>query len=238
MKLSNTLITTALTACLTLLFVGQAQAAKMYKIVDAKGNVTFSQFPPPKDTVKADTKVETKTVNAQSETSVSVEGAFQYCGDIKLPRLREDRDWYLSEISNRKKYWKKDLDREQKYLNKQTRNYNKYSNSSYRLESMGKKGKKIRDLRCAINWASSHKDDISQVRGKRSDKLGSLQGKLDTLNGRRDDSCGTKPEYDPTEATNKKRLKSWSQCNKSYKYDIRKLERMIRTESNKLGRLN
>lgn len=234
MRQSNTLINFVLGGCLALLLVGQAHATKMYKIVDEKGRVTFSQFPPTQENAKPNQTVETQTIDAKTETSVTVEGADQYCGDIRLPRMREDEEWYFSEVNSQKRYWKKELEREQRYLNKQQRNYSKYSNSNYRIESMKEKGESIRNLRCAINWASTHKEDIDQAKGQREDELGRLQVSLEVVNNRRDDNCGKKPLYDPADTDNRQRLKSWSKCNKSYKYHIRKLERLIRTEKDKL----
>ena len=225
MDYAGLLKTVLLGACLSLGMITSSNAAKMYKIVDAQGHTTFSQYPPKKSEVAADTTVESKNVSANSETSVSIEDGVQYCGKIALPSIQKKRTF--SKLSQTKKYWKRDLDREQERLNKQTRDYDRHSNSGYRVKSMGKKGKRIRDLRCALRWASAFDEKISAIKNQKTAHVEKIQNKLTALEARRDNSCGLEPEFDPGAQGNKRKIRSWEICNRQYKNDIQKLKRNL-----------
>lgn len=222
--------TVLLSACLSLMAIAPSHAAKMYKVVDAQGNVSFSQFPPKKSEVASDSVVEAQTVSSQSETSVSTKYGDQYCGKIELPRVNSARD--LSRLARKKSSWQRDLENSQVRLNKQTRSYNGYSNSTYRLKSMGEKGKHIRDLRCALKWISTFNEKVEVAQSQKAAKTGSIQKKLAAVESRRDKACGFEPEFDPTAQGNKRKIKEWKACNRGYNNDIRKLKRMLNRASN------
>ena len=236
----------ALFACIVLsLLTSDLFAGKLYKIVDENGNVTFSQYPPATQEKAKGLTIEEKKVRNESETTLVVKGETEFCGKIQLPRQRERKEYFFSEIANRMKYWEQDLERKEGQLRKNQENYlkqsqyrSKYRSSAYQsnhhLERNKKLQESMKDLRCAISWGNKHQEGAVKAKAEMSNELARLQSALDKLTEQRYRACGEEPIYDPTLKDNKRQRSNWSKCSRRFRSDISKLERLIRKESQKL----
>lgn len=242
LKILSTIIFTALA------FSPAATAGKLYKIVDEKGNITFSQFPPSPAEKNDNLMVETEEVKGSPSTLRTEKGLTSYCGDIELPKINSQRSRYDS-ASSYKERWERDLDRKEKYLandkarylNDVNRQYKyKYtSNSSFNSDYLAKNKNSvddIKDLRCAITWADELNDSSVEIKKDMNAELERLTLNLNSVQLQLDQRCGFEPAYAPAEYENRQLIKDWEKCAKTYRSDIRTLERLIRDESNKIKR--
>ena len=222
-------------------------ASKLYKIVDENGNVTFSQFPPVPSKETQSLKVEEKQVKNEVKSRLIKKGDSEFCGNIQLPSQRDRKEYFFSEVANRMKYWKENLERKEEQLRKSQENHLKQSaqrakygssssRSKYYLERNKQTEDAMKDLRCAIEWGNSHHAETQQAKQTMSSELSRLQGTLLKLTDKRTSKCGPEPIYDPTVADNKRLRTAWKKCSRQFKSDIRKLERLISKESRKLER--
>jgi len=226
-----------------------SMAGKLYKIVDAQGNVTFSQFPPAPAKASESLKVEETEVKTGSEVRVDKKGVASFCGDLKLPDPLRYKNNFYSTVSRKLDYWEKDLSRKEESLRKsetrylknaqQRAKYNSRYNSSYNSSSYDLKRnqgnlKSIKDLRCAIKWAKSRSVESSLAAEKMTDELVRLDKNLVAVKSQLMMHCGEEPIYSPSIKGNKNAIRTWNRCARSYQSSIRKLESLIQTESRKL----
>lgn len=217
-----------------------AMAQKLYKIVDANGNVTFSQFPP-STTAQNDQNltVEKKDLSNEAETSIISRGVYQYCGEIQLPNQLEQKSYFLASLSNSEANWQRQLEYKQKELDRLQKNYtqNRYYQNNYtanHLNRNGELGQQMRDLRCALGWAKKQKEQASPEIEKINVEISRLQASLAKLEQTQQEKCGPEPIYEPNDPANKAQIKQWKSCTKDYRSDINKLERLLRDESRKI----
>ncbi|MCP5162421.1 MAG: DUF4124 domain-containing protein [Hahellaceae bacterium] len=228
---------------LSFLLVGLAAptfAQKMYKIVDAQGNVTFSQFPPATVTQQEQNlTIEKKDLSAEGETKVSTKGVYQYCGNIQLPNMLDNKSYFYSRIASQEASWEKQLGYKQKELDRlqkaytQNHYYQKNQTASH-LNRNNELGQQMRDLRCALNWAQSQKEQAAGQFEKSNAEVERLKSSLAKVESQMISQCGEEPIYEPSDPDNKNLRKKWKKCSKDYQKDITQLERLIRDESRKI----
>jgi len=236
-----------ITALITLASTNYAFGQQIYKIVDADGNVTFSQIEPAlknSDPIKVE---ELKISNANNAMStVRTELGRQMCGNIHLPYDRtknrsnktSSSNYYVQSIVNSKKNWKSSLSRLSKQMVKsskynmdsrkrnQSSSYAKQRNSQYQ-KSSDINNSRIRDLRCAINWAESKGDFIKENhKSKQTEKM-RLIAISDKLTASIKLECGEEPIYDPSSGANKEHNKRWKNCSSAQRRDLRNVKRKI-----------
>ena len=233
----------ALVFCST---AGIAEAAKLYKIIDENGNVTFSQHPP-NDAKKKGATIEGVNVSSGGTSSITEIDGRKYCGDIRLPRKssnsRRDSEDHYHEVRRKLQHWRSRLQRiersaaeysRRKVNVSQSRYYNSASdraknNATMRYQSgMSKANEGMRDLRCAIEWAQNinheqAKDSIAQTRSERE----RLQGIKDRLNAQLDRRCGPLPKYDPSDPVIKGQRARWYRCSEKIRDDLQTINRQL-----------
>tara|TARA_R110000737_G_scaffold346325_1_gene375965 strand:+ start:1198 stop:1938 length:741 start_codon:yes stop_codon:yes gene_type:complete len=223
-------------------------AQKIYKIVDADGNVTFSEIEP---TLEQDDPAEVESLkmgnsnNAMS--TVRSENGREKCGDINLPYKRPNRygsnkssssKYYFENVQNSKNNWQSSLSRISEQVVRSSKQYlesRKYKQSSTYAKNQSSQFQKraevnnarMRDLRCAINWADSKKASIhDNNESNQSEKirLVAITHKLtETINRK----CGEEPIYDPSSSANKEENRYWKTCSSTERRDLRDVERKI-----------
>lgn len=208
-------------------------AAKLYKIVDANGNVTFSQYPPEK--LEKDSKIEGVVAEGNNQSKVVRRGGYSYCGDIELPSTNRGAQYLERKLNYRIESWSEDL-KELEYWLERISHYkaddykrdfsSKHQASRDRRYQYGlQEGKKrMRDLRCALDWAAN-------VRLENQDEVKEL-GRLETLytNVKQDlkQNCGDVPKYDPTDPKAKAARTEWYNCSKQYRQQLKGLKKKIK----------
>lgn len=225
--------------------------AQVYKTIDGNGKVTFSNIEPTVDKNSA-TKVEELDLDISNDamTTLSSELGDKYCGEIKLPSQSKNSyssKYFIKNIARSKKNWQASLIRLNEriaYNTKMSIKYTKsrYYNSTYKnqLNNSQRKEtdfnvKRLRDLRCAINWSKSQDSTISELQATISEleatqKLESsrlLEIKIN-LESSITAQCGGEPIYDPTLRMNESQRKRWSTCSRKARQEIRKIERTLR----------
>lgn len=214
-----------------------SQAEKLYKIVDSEGNITFGQFPPSEADKNKGAKVEAKKIPSEGITQVETKGTRDYCGNIALPNRRTKKEYFFTEVANKKRYWTQQLEREQKNLVQSQKYYHsRYSKSHDYINRKAELGERMRDLRCALAWAENQQDALDLAKQEMQTELTRLDNNLKEITDRMNKACGDKPLYEPNTQGNKENIQQWERCNRRYSRDIRKLENLIATESRKLER--
>ncbi|MDN3639532.1 DUF4124 domain-containing protein [Simiduia curdlanivorans] len=233
-------MTRLLAACLLVLaVVANANAAKLYKIVDEHGNITFSQYPPKEKS--ENTVVEGVEVRgAGAAETVRYAGSSAYCGDIRLPRSytgssarsSEYRAEYMSESVT---YWREKLQRLEQSAQRRSREKLNSSNSGYGISSTAERNsryqqqldedaKEMRELRCALNWADKESTQNAEVLSEGQSENKRLQTVHDELSRKMVNECGREPLLDPTDSTNAKSRRQWKACTKKYRKGLDDVE--------------
>jgi len=223
-------------------------AQQIYKIVDANGNVTFSEIEP---TIQVDEPVKVESLkmsNANNAMStVRSEQGREVCGDIQLPynstnNYRANKNssskYYLKNIQNSKNNWKSSLSRlsdqmarsSKQYLasrkHKQSSHYAKQQSSQFQKRSELNNAR-IRDLRCAISWAESKNESMNDsLESTQTEKM-----RLIAISYKIEENiiskCGQEPVYDPSNGMSKERSKNWSSCSYTERRDLKNVKRKI-----------
>ena len=217
--------------------------SQVYKIVDADGNVTFSQIEP---VVKKDEKTLVESVDISVGNSgmsrVKNTNGNSYCGDIRLPskgRSKYSSKYFSRNVSNSKENWQNSLARLGDRV-KKTSQYNvKYNNNSrikntYKSKrnsehrkSIDRDNQRMRDLRCAIDWANGQSGNIKTINTAQQtekSRLIDIQSKLENSIERQ---CGPEPVYDPSVSSNKQKINKWNKCSRNKRRDLKKVERKL-----------
>ena len=214
-----------------------SQAGKLYKIVDDEGNITFGQFPPNEVEKSKGTIIETKDMPLDGITKVETKGTRDYCGNISLPNKRTKKEYFFSEVANKKRYWTQQLEREQKSLIRSQKYYSsKYSKAHDYINRKAKIGERMRDLNCALAWTKNQQEASAVAKREMNTEITRLDSNLNKVKHKMNKICGEKPLYEPSIQGNRERILQWNKCSRRYSRDIRKLENLISTESRKLGR--
>ena len=148
------------TALITLALTNNTLAQQYYKIVDANGNVTFSQIEP---TLKENEQVKVESLKVSNGnnamSTVRTELGKEMCGNIQLPYNRTNNyrsssygsnkksssKYYVKSILSSKKSWKYSLTRLSKQMvqsskyNMDTRKYNQSSSYAKQRNSQYQK---------------------------------------------------------------------------------------------------
>jgi len=218
----------------------------VYKVVDENGKVSFTQVPPlPKE--DSTSKVEKVSLDHSSEarTRISTEFGQEYCGEISLPRqsnASSSSKRHVQSILKSKERWEESLTRISRDMEKSSQNqinssgrYN--SRPGYKTQQNQKYQKKfrettqnMRDLRCAIHWASAKHEQIELHEDSDKSERLRLKGIIATLKNTLSKQCGKLPVLDPTNERNESMRKKWHSCSKHYVRDLNKVQ-------NKLNRL-
>ena len=228
-----------------LAFSSAIQAQKLYKVLDAEGNVSFSQFPPAEK--KEDSTVEDITVGSSPQTTMTdgIDGA--YCGDIRLPVRSASGGSMQSHVKNlerKRASWREQLDSLSQRVDQNNQNAikNNQNNSKYRRyndqytnsqnkryqQSIESNGERLRDLRCAMSWANKEYSGTGDFISKNKSERGRLEEIRDELQARLDSSCGEIPAYDPNVRSNEAVRKQWYNCSDSLRREIDIVNREIR----------
>ena len=223
-----------------------SQAQKLYKIVDDEGNVSFSQYPPM--VREENVTVDDITVNTGSRSIVSEELDGLYCGKIRLESQSSSsyamKD-YVKRLDSRRSSWRKELDQLGERIdasNQDSINRNSYRsasasryNASYQSShskryqaSIEANSKKMRDLRCALDWVDRELDGAGEfvVDSKKERKR--LEGIRKELRARLHEDCGSLPAYNPNARGNDAQRKSWYSCSSKLRRDIDRVDAAIR----------
>ncbi|RLU03034.1 MAG: DUF4124 domain-containing protein [Ketobacter sp.] len=209
--------------CLLLIVVNQAHAGKLYKIVDAEGNVTFSQFPPAPQP-EADQQgvtVNEMSVSGESASQVRLVGNNQYCGEIRLPSLNpKEPEGYL-ELDELRQAWQNEMEGDTDLNNVRFRMYmGRYNLSRDPSEA----GQRKRDLQCAIEWVDKQQGDVAKVRDSLNQEAAKLNQQIVRLKAKRDKQCGSEPYRDPHQPASTALWERWSDCYYQYQDELYELE--------------
>jgi hypothetical protein len=236
--MSRRYIDTSIVLVLSLLFSGALWAEKLYKIVDEHGNVTFSQFPPKEKSENTVVEgVEVQSVGGMD--SVRQVGNSAYCGDIRLPTgykgsSNRSSQYRAEYIQASLEDWREDLQRVEQQSQDWARDKftsrnegRSISNSARRNSSYQKQldynTKRMRALRCAINWAENKGDVTTTVRESAREST-RLQNVHENLEAQMIDTCGREPLLDPTDPRNAKDRRQWKACSKQYRKKMGQVE--------------
>lgn len=225
-----------------LIFAPLANAGKLYKIVDENGRVTFSQVPPRKGEEPTAT-VEEMKVDSGAKTRVTTEFGNEYCGEIRLPSNSDHRGssskYYTREVTNSLEGWKESLaniSANRQRSDRQTNQYSRYysDNSRYQnqqiadyQEQYSRDTQRIRDLRCAIDWAENKQDKIAEYEATDEAEKARLLGIARQLETDMENKCGKQPEFDPTNPSNEYTRKRWYNCSSDLMRDLKKVHQRI-----------
>jgi len=218
----------------------------VYKVVDENGKVSFTQVPPlPKQ--DSTSKVEKVALDHSSEarSRITTEFGQEYCGEISLPRQSNSSSSskkYVQNILKSQERWEESLKRVSLDMEKSSQNqinskkhynsrpgYKNQQNSQYQ-QKFREITQNMRDLRCAIHWASAKHEQIEFHEDSDKAERLRLKGIITTLKNTLSNRCGELPVLDPTNERNESMRKKWHSCSKHYVRDLNKVQ-------NKLNRL-
>lgn len=235
----------ALLLLLILLCSVAAQAQKLYKIQDKDGNVSFSQFPPTEQ--EEAVTVENLTVASSPQSIVTEKLDGFYCGEIKLPRppsSGSDSTSYTKTLDSTRASWREQLEDVSRRVDQENQRaidsgksrpygYNRYSNDyrnkkskQYRL-SIDEHAERLRDLRCAVNWADrefrGREEVVVEISTERQ-RLETIRRELElTLASR----CGDLVPYDPRDERNEALRKQWYDCSADLQREINQINQQL-----------
>ena len=226
-------------------FSSALQAQKLYKVLDADGNVTFSQFPPVEK--KENSTMEDITVGRSPKTTITEGVDGTYCGDIRLPvrsSSGSSMQSYVKNLERKRASWREQLDRLSQRVDRENQNAIKrnQANAKYRRyndqygssqdkryqSSIESNGERLRDLRCAMSWANKEYSGVGDFVSKNKSERGRLEKIRDELQAKLDQTCGEIPAYDPNIRSNEAVRKRWYNCSESLRREIDLVKREIR----------
>ena len=237
-------------SCFLSLLSGAVDAAKLYKIKDKDGNITYSQFPP--EASEDETKeVEDLSINSGGATLLTRSGDDSYCGEIRLPKkskYKKNADRYFDEnVARQTTNWRSSLKRLEEQAVRKSKSLQKtndyYDSRAYKSSrsddyqarqaqqyhsGLSSDIERMRDLRCAIAWSKKIDRDEDKAYVDTSaerDRLEGIKAKLEaTINTK----CGAIPKYDPTDPVVVRKRKDWYYCSDQYRNDIETIEMKLK----------
>ena len=214
----------AIFICLSVLVSGSAQAAKLYKIVDENGSVTYSQFPPqpkPQQDQSSTLKVAEMNVDGESASQVRAVGKKQYCGEIELPVVNPKNPEEYLELGEYKYTWTRELEGDTDLNDVRFRlHMNRYNLSRDPSEA----GQRKRDLQCAVQWVDNQKGDVQKAQTTLKNESEQLQQEISRIQSQRDKRCGSQPYRDPNQPGTQILWDRWSECYYEYQDELYELE--------------
>lgn len=210
-------------------------AQKLYKIVDEEGNVSFSQYPPAAK--KENVTVSDIAVSGGPQSTVTEELDGTYCGKIRLfsqPSSSYSVERYVKKVDRQRASWRKQLDQLNRRIddsNQRAIDSNKYRSSSsnkHYQNSIASNGERLRDLRCALDWADEELVGTSDVVAVNKQERARLEKIKADLEVKLDKRCGALPAYDPSLQRNAAQRKNWYECSDKLRSDIDRVNRAIR----------
>ena len=215
-------------------------ATKIYKIVDEDGNVTYSQIPPRK-TEESTARVEALKVDSGAMTRVTNRYGRDYCGDIQLPSKADVRGTpisYSRSVEDSLAGWRSllfDLSQYRERTDYYALEENRYSANSFDenqkiaryQERFTNDTQRMRDLRCAIDWAESQQDVVTTYKVADQEEKARLQASANQLEARLHRKCGQQPEYDRANPHNSEDRARWYNCGRDLIQDLNALNRRI-----------
>lgn len=223
-------------------------AAKLYKIVDENGNVTFSQFPP-------EEKRETEIIEDVHVRSSGSAGAFKpqvrgenvFCDKLQLTsyqykrgKTKADRMRALQESLEN---WQRELTHIEKSLEAVSQNQFNKDQRSRRWESddqrdrrfqqyMDRKErivKRAKQYRCAVNWGEENLEHIEPTHiDKINEEVVQLRRVMDALERKQIENCGEEPVFDLSKPHLKYQYEQWQACAQPFESDKRKVKNRMR----------
>ncbi|MFT5084544.1 MAG: hypothetical protein ACI9Y1_002599 [Lentisphaeria bacterium] len=218
------------------LSTAQVHAGKLYKTVDEKGDVSFSQIPPAAG--QGNESVEELTLKNENDamSRVTNELGNEYCGEIQLPSQNDYRSTSSSvakKIIYQEKTWKNSLKRLSDSIQRRNQskfNANRSYNSTYQSQRNAQAEpqllqdlQQIRDLRCAVNWAKTQREEVTTIANAEQNEKTRLTDIYRKLELELDQTCGRQPLFDPTDKLNERNRKDWFVCSKDLMRDLKKV---------------
>lgn len=195
-----------------------AQAAKLYKIVDKDGNVTFSQFPPEP---QQDLQVDAVSVGNSSITHITGSGDKLRCGSIGLPKIDRTDPQKMLELEELRAAWQQELESGTDLSTVTVR----MALSRFNItRDPAESGQVKRDLQCAIKWVDSQKDAVSEARQQLQERSRSLSQRIAKIKAERDRICGSEPYRNPNEPATVARWDRWHDCYYEHSEGLYELE--------------
>lgn len=213
----------ALCLGLMCLYAGSIEAAKMYKIVDEQGNVTYSQFPPPPKPAQEQDglTVDEVSVNGASASRVRTLGRKQYCGEIQLPTINPKKPEEYLDLGELRQAWLNELEGDTDLNNVRFRMYmGRYDVNRNPSEA----GQRKRDLQCAIEWVDKQKGDVEKARASLQQEVTELNQQIARIKSRREKQCGSEPYRNPNQPSTQAIWQRWSDCYYQYQDELYDLE--------------
>jgi hypothetical protein len=87
---------------------------------------------------------------------------------------------------------------------------------------------RMKDLRCAINWASDKDDAVESFQTAKNEEIKSLEKMLSNARQRRDAACGQEPPFNLDNPSYKQDKKKWDSCSKQHNDDIADVQQKIK----------
>jgi|GEM_PF-1017420 len=238
-------------AALLLVISSPSQAGKLYKIVDADGQVTFSQYPPAEKSEHA--IIEDIKLSGTSQAAVSQVGNSLYCGETRLPNppvSQSQQARFLQDLVHKQKRWTTQLDALEEKIERDNyaqfksgqNNYrNDYQKAQRSLDYQKRKDKNvqtIKELRCAINWGDSKRHEVDNYTADNSKEVARLQKIYKNLEQAIQVHCGAEPLLDPSNKVATRLLSEWTACSQDFRSDLRKVDNQLRQAARNNQRVN
>ncbi|MDD3609276.1 MAG: DUF4124 domain-containing protein [Halothiobacillaceae bacterium] len=205
---------------------GMAGAADVYKWVDENGRVHFGQMPP----AAANQPVE-QVENVTSAVRPRLRGKEWYCGEERLPVMRESRRnersaaYEISSLSSNIDGWHLSIER----VEKDRLAFLKRMRESRRsgVEELRRYDERIAVLRCKIDWAEGRMNELKDDKEAIGKRHATLKAAIDDLEQRRLRDCGKDERTGVVMVDDAYRARQ--RCNEPYERELRKLRSEFRS---------
>lgn len=201
-------------------------AGKFYRWVDDKGQVHFSQTPPP--------EVQKRGISAVNNDitllSVTRKGDNEYCGKLSLPGPIGDTRRILPKLAGYEERWRDSLNRSEdelkSFLGRQASKRGYGTNKQFeerRQELINKK----EQYRCALAWARKQRSGAGEVRASMKGELEQAKKRRQTLREQAYDRCGPDPKQRNPDTVTLGEQKAWNRCMRRYRSSLRSADRDV-----------
>lgn len=218
--LITTIVATALfTTCIV-------NAGKMYKWIDAEGNVHYTGTPPPANQEVKEEEID--MLGASNQTLVTRRGGYDYCGDMVLPGPVTDKENLLRNIQGKREYWQQQLEGQEKSLQESLRaalrSRSRYGNSStdYSKSAI----EEIKELKCALDWEAKIREELRSSEDSVQLEYQRAQARYDQSVETAYADCGPQPRSGNTKEALEK-YDSWDRCMSRHRRSIENAKRQL-----------
>lgn len=222
-----------------------AHAGKLYRVLDEKGNVSFSQYPPIEK--EENVTIEDIDVDGSSHSTITEGIDGRYCGKIKLLDQSSSgysNATYMKRLDKLRSSWQRQLDQLNESMDRsnqqliennknRSKKYNSYNqdyqsrqNRRYQ-ETITDNTQKLRDLHCALSWTDKESRGASDYIANNKLERERLIKVRDELKTNLLANCGEIPVYDPSAGRNDAVRKRWYECSDKLRREIDLLQREI-----------